>query len=72
MRIGDTVILKDDPLRYGYGRVDAILSDGRIRVQWEGGNINPIHPHRLALADQWQLAPTGWLTNADIQRLLFP
>lgn len=65
VRAGDLVVLIADPLRHGYGVIEAALTDGTITVRWESGDIRPIDPHQLELVDRWEQRALG-ITNQAI------
>lgn len=68
MKTGDIVILRADPLR-GYGQLEGILSDGRITVKWEDGNVRPVHPQDVELAEIWERRTQGSVTEELLDRL---
>jgi hypothetical protein len=65
---GDRVILLEDPLRHGYGAIHGFLKDGRLTVRWYNGDIRPLYPQQLQLADEWEQTIGGSFTNADLQK----
>jgi hypothetical protein len=71
---GDRVVHKLDPLRYGYGTIEHILTDGthRVTVRFEGGDLRPMHPQYLEHAATWEQQAEGAFTNHDLLRLTRP
>lgn len=69
MKTGDIVVLRADPLRNGYGRLEGILPDGRVTVKWETDNVRPVHPQELELAEIWERRTQGTVTEELLDRL---
>jgi hypothetical protein len=69
VKAGDWVVLRVDPLQYGYGRVGGVLSDGRITVRWATGNLRPYHPHELVATAPGEDCEVGAVTDDLLRRL---